>query len=163
MREHTFDFHGCLRVETASVILPSPCKHTCTWPLTPPLPPPFTLVHMLECTEESGGGVHNLANAKTWSALGSAGEWLFRWADKAEARCAQYPGVKRSRQSPDRMGNRATRSHTRDGHKGTQRVACAYLSSLLGGSSRAGLRFVGHMRAIEQEERASNSEIMKAH
>ena len=50
-----------------------------------------------------------------------------------------------------------------EGHKGAQRVACAYLSSLLGGSTRPALQFVGHMRAIEAEEGAGNSEIMKAH
>lgn len=50
-----------------------------------------------------------------------------------------------------------------EGHKGTQRVARAYLSSLLGAPLGTVLWFVGHTRAIEEEEGASTSQIMKAH
>lgn len=112
-----------------------------------------------------GGDAHNLANAKTCSALSSASEWLLIGADKAKAIGVRYS--QRSKGNAEALtewgGTRAARPHTQEGHRGTQRVARAYLSPLLGGSTRAALWFVGHTRAIEQEERAGNREIMKAH
>lgn len=80
---------------------------------------------------------------------------------------ALYPGVKGHAKAPRQNGkpepDRVTRPHMQEGHNGTQRVARAYLSSLLGAPLGTVLWFVGHTRAIEEEEGASTSEIMKAH
>lgn len=80
---------------------------------------------------------------------------------------ALYPGVKGHAKAPDRMGNQSRTElpvHTcRKDTKVRGELPVLIYLHYLGAPLGTVLWFVGHTRAIEQEERGSNSEIMKAH